>query len=388
MKILCITSRIPWPLEKGDKLRIYHQLRMLSRQHELILFAVNDGDVHPDALKALAPFCSKQVYHTHSKWQLMVNLIRGLFNGKPFQVAYFNSYSAVKKLRKLIAEEKPEAVYCQLIRTAPYHAFFPADIPSVLDYMDVFSKGVERRIPKVPWLLRWIYRMEWKRLLRYEREVFNEFRSHTVISAQDRDLLPLENNSSLVVVPNGVDTYFFTPTDAVKTHELIFNGNMNYPSNIESAVFIVKEVLPLVWKRMPGVRLMISGASPAPTVMALASEQVTVTGWVDDIRDNFNASRILIAPMKSSIGLQNKLLEGMAMGLPCITTALSNNALGAIPGEEILIAETAQEYASAICSLLEQPEEARRIAERGHRLVHEKFDWQSATSKLEILFTK
>lgn len=384
MKILCITSRVPWPLEKGDKLRIYHQLKQLSARHELVLFALNDAPLHPEAEAELRKYCRRVEIHTHSRLQLLLNLFRGWWNGQPFQVAYFTSAAARKQLEQLIREERPDRIYCQLIRTAEYRLAAP-DIPGVLDYMDVFSKGVERRINNVAWYKRWLFRMEWKRLLRYEANVFSRFEQHTIISAQDRDLLPVTDKQQIAVIPNGVDTTYFIPGADKKNFELLFNGNMNYPPNIESAQFLVNQVLPFVRKKHPHVRLLISGASPAPEVLALAGEGVEVTGWVDDVRDSYRQSMILVAPMMISIGLQNKLLEAMAMQLPCVTTSLSNNALKAIPGEHLLIAETAEEFALQIGYLLEHPEKAAAMAAAGREFVNARFDWSASTAKLEQL---
>lgn len=384
VKILCITSRVPWPLEKGDKLRAYHQLKRLALRHEVTLFAVTDTPVHPDAKKELGAFCKNVVIVHHGGIRLLINLAGAIFSSLPFQVAYFTSAGAMKAFRKCFDESRPDAVYFQLIRTAEYRLSLPSDVRTVIDYMDVFSKGVERRIPNVSWHKRWLFRAEWKRLLRYERSVFGRFSRHTVISEQDRNLLPVDRPDAIVVVPNGVDTAWFSPDRSIrKDFELLFNGNMNYPPNVESAVFLVREVMPLVWQHHPHVRLLISGADPSPEVRALAGEKVVVSGWVEDVRDNFNRSRILVAPMKSIIGLQNKLLEAMAMGLPCVTTSLSNNALGAKVGEEIVVADTAAEFAAAVDKLLTDEGLSLRIAENASRLVREQFAWEAFSAKLE-----
>ena len=385
MKILCITSRVPWPLEKGDKLRIFHQLKQLSAHHELVLFAVNDKPLHPDALAELKKFCSRVEVHTHSRMQLLLNLLRGGWNGQPFQVAYFTSPAAQRRLKQVVQEERPDWIYCQLIRTAEYRKSAP-DLPAVLDYMDVFSKGVERRMANVAVYKRWLFRLEWKRLLRYEAAAYHQFNRHTVISAQDRDLLPVADCRAVEVVPNGVDTDYFHPQDGEKSFELLFNGNMNYPPNIESAQFLVNRVLPLVRKKHPNVRLLISGASPAPEVLSLAGEGVVVSGWVEDVRDSYRKSSILVAPMMISIGLQNKLLEAMAMQLPCVTTSLANNALQAVPGEQLLLAETAEEFAAQICYLLEHPDKASEMAANGLQLVASRFNWATCTAALERMF--
>lgn len=382
MKIVFITSRVPWPLEKGDKLRAYHQLKNLSKKNKIILCAINDTKLHPEAETELKKFCEEIHIYNISKIQIFFNLLRGLFNGLPLQVAYFTSTTAIAKINTLIQEKKPDRIFAQLIRSAEY-ARYQKNIPTVLDYMDIFSKGIERRINKVNILWRWLFKMEWKRLLKYEAAVYNDFDASTIISQQDRDLLPLPFSTSIAVIPNGVDTNFFKPFPATKDYELLFNGNMNYPPNIESVVYLVEKVLPIIWKKKPTLRLLISGASPSNEVLALQSEKVTVTGWVDDIRLSFARSKILVAPMQSSIGLQNKLLEAMAMKLPCITTSLSNNALKAIPDSQILVADSPEQFAIQIQLLLDRPEKAAQLAENGYQMVLDRFNWEQCCNLLE-----
>ncbi|HLG02841.1 MAG TPA: hypothetical protein VI731_04560, partial [Bacteroidia bacterium] len=191
MKILCITSRVPWPLEKGDKLRAYHQLRHLGNRHEVILCAINDTEIHPDALEELKKFCSEIHVFPLSKAAVAVNLTKGLFSGLPFQVAYFTNGRARRRIDAVIRKTSPDRIYCQLIRTAEYARHHP-NIPRIIDYMDVFSKGIERRISKVGVLKRGAFRSEWKRLLKYEADIFPDFEAHTIISTQDRDLIPVK----------------------------------------------------------------------------------------------------------------------------------------------------------------------------------------------------
>jgi glycosyltransferase involved in cell wall biosynthesis len=254
--------------------------------------------------------------------------------------------------------------------------------------MDIFSKGIERRKSTDAFYMRPFLWMEHRRLIRYERKVFSYFNNRTIISEQDRSFIPHPEKDKVVVVPNGVDTSFFRPVQQQKKYELLFNGNMNYPPNIESVQYLVEKVMPYVWSKMPGVRLLISGASPSDAVLALATDRVIVSGWVDDIRENFAKSKILVAPMQISIGLQNKLLEAMAMQMPCITSSLANNALGAKPGEQILVADSPEQYARHIIDLLQNEGKAKQIAMNGYQFVIQKFNWQHTTAILERLISK
>ncbi|MBC8085151.1 MAG: glycosyltransferase, partial [Hymenobacter sp.] len=188
------------------------------------------------------------------------------------------------------------------------------------------------------------------------------------------------------VVRNGIDTGFFQPRPASATHDLLFCGNMNYHPNVDAAGFLALEILPLVRRTHPAARLLIAGTSPAPRVLALASEAVTVSGWVEDIRDAYAAARVFVAPMRVGTGLQNKLLEAMAMERPSVTTPLANNALHGRPGQDLLVGESAAELAAGISSLLDDAEAAARLGTRGRLFVREHYDWEASTNQLEALF--
>jgi len=387
MKLFVLLSRVPYPLEKGDKLRAFNQIKELSKKHQIILFALNDTKLDERALTELKKYCVAISIVKFSKFTVFFNLLRAFFNGKPLQVGYFYFDKAQKKVDELIAKHKPDHIYCQLIRTAEYIKKYP-HIPKTLDYMDVFSKGMERRKSTELFYMKPFLAMEYRRLKRYENKVFSYFNNKTIISEQDKNFIPHPQKQTIVVVPNGVDTSYFKPIVHKKEFELLFNGNMNYPPNIESVEYLVEKVMPYVWNKMPQVRLLISGASPNATVLDLASDKVIVSGWVDDIRMNFAKSKILVAPMQISIGLQNKLLEAMAMQLPCITSTLANNALGAKPNEQILVADSPEQYARHIIDLLQNETKAKQIAMNGYQFVVNGFNWQSTTSILEKLISK
>lgn len=387
MKLFVILSRVPYPLEKGDKLRAYNQIKELSKKHQIILFALNDSTIDDRALIELKKYCVAISIVKFSKFTIFFNLFRSLFNGMPLQVGYFYFSKAQKKIDELIKKHNPDHIYCQLIRTAEYIKKYP-QIPKTLDYMDVFSKGMERRKRTGPFYLKPFLGMEYKRLLKYENKVFDYFTTKTIISEQDKSFIPHPQKDKIIVIPNGVDTSYFKPIQYKKEYELLFNGNMNYPPNIESVCYLVEKVMPYVWNKLPKTRLLISGAHPNAAVVELASDRVIVTGWVDDIRMNFAKSKILVAPMQISIGLQNKLLEAMAMQLPCITSSLANNALGAKPDDQILVADTPEQYARHIVDLLQNETKANQIALSGYKFVIDRFNWTSTTAILEKLISR
>ena len=191
-----------------------------------------------------------------------------------------------------------------------------------------------------------------------------------------------------MVVANGVDTDFFRPVEKEKSYDLVFTGNMGYPPNINSAEFLVNEILPEILPHKPDLRLLIAGANPHLRVMVLKSAQVDVSGWVPDMRECYAGAKIFIAPMQIGTGLQNKLLEAMAMQVPCITSPLAFQALNARDGEDILVAQTPKEYAAHILTLLNNPAQAQKIALKGYNLVHQNFNWEKETNKIDKLIRK
>jgi len=386
MRIFFLLPRVPYPTEKGDKLRAFHQIKQLSRHHEIILCSLNDSVLHKDALHVLHKYVKAVHVISLDKFSILFNIVKALFNGRPMQVGYFYSDSAKKQILKLIDQYKPDHIFCQLIRVAEYVKDSP--IPKTIDYQDVFSKGIDRRIALSPFYLRPFLKIEHRRLQNYERMVFDRFDNKIIISEPDRDLIPHPEKDKIVVVANGVDTEFFLPMEKEKKYDLLFTGNMGYPPNINAAEFLVNQILPKLLPQKHDLKLLLAGANPNLRVMVLKSGNIDVSGWVPDMRECYATAKVFIAPMQIGTGLQNKLLEAMAMQVPCITSPLAFQALHARDGEDILVAETPDEYVKHILFLLNNPAKAKEIGMNGHRFVHENFSWEKETAKIEALINK
>jgi sugar transferase (PEP-CTERM/EpsH1 system associated) len=384
MKIFVLLSRFPYPLEKGDKLRAYHQIKELSKNHEIILCALSDVKVSKESYDKLAKICKEVEIIRLPKWKIYWNMLyQLLFTDISLQVAYFYNKSAQKKINLLLEEYKPDHIYCQLIRVTEYVRKSPYS--KTLDYMDALARGMERRIENAPFYLKFFLKLETIRLKRYEHFIFEDFDNTTIISKQDRKLIVNVNNHNVKVVPNGVDYGTYKFKEEEKCYDLIFTGNMGYPPNIESVIYLVKRIMPIVWETHPLIKLVIVGAEPDSKVIALKGDKVMVTGWVDDISEYYSKSKVFIAPMQIGTGLQNKLLEAMAMKLPCITSQLANNALGAIHDKNIFIGEEPSEYANHVIQLLENNKVYSRISNEGYNFVKENYTWEGTTSLLENL---
>ena len=387
MKLLVLLSRFPYPLDKGDKLRAFHQLRHLARHHEVCLFALSDELVTAADYAAVQPLCAGGLHvHRLSRPGIALNMTRALAQRLPLQVGYFYDRTAQNQLDALIRQFQPDHVYCQLIRMAHYLRAYTPQLPMTLDYMDVFSKGMLRRAENAPVWQQPLWLREGRRLRAYEARAFDWFRHHTIISDQDRQLIEHPHRAQIQVVLNGIDTQYFQPRPTETTHELLFCGNMSYHPNVDAAVFLAEEILPLVRQLHPEARLLIAGTTPAARVQALASAAVTVSGRLPDIRVAYAVAQVFVAPMRVGTGLQNKLLEAMAMERPCVTTPLANNALRGRPGEDLLVGESAPDLAALIIGLLNDPVAAAQLGRQGRLFVQAHYDWEAATNKLEALF--
>ena len=385
MKIFVLLPRFPYPLEKGDKLRAYNQVKYLSKNHEIHLCALSDINIDPDHVKAVESFCKSVHIARLSRISIYINLLLSFISGKPLQVGYFYSRKANRKIHQLIAEIQPDHIFCQLIRVAEYMKGI--DIPKTLDYQDIFSKGVERRIKNSAFYWKPVLKLEYKRLLKYEYEVFSWFNNKTIISKPDRDLIPHPERDKIEIVINGVDTEYFKPMNIEKEYDLVFIGNMGYPPNVNASEYLVKEILPVLQQSKPNIKVVLAGATPHPSVLALKSKNVHVTGWVEDIRECYAKAKIFIAPMQIGTGLQNKLLEAMAMKIPSITSPLANFALEAQDGKEILVGNSPKEYTDLIIQLLDDADLNETISNNGYLFVHKNYVWDAATEKLENLIT-
>ncbi len=386
MKLLILTSRVPWPLDKGDKLRIYHQIRYLSKDYDVELIALSTENENPNSKDELLKYCSKVHFINISKFDIIIGLIRAYFRGLPFQLGYFYNSKANKKIQKIIKDSKPDFLYGQLVRVAEYLRKY--NIPKVLDLQDAFSAGLKRRSQKTSGPFKYILNHEYKRMLSYEQNELGDFDGLSIITDADKKLLPASIQSKTEIVANGVDFDFFSPKNDIKKFDVVFTGNMGYPPNILAANYLINEIMPLVWKKYPQTKVLLAGSSPHSSVSALASSRVEVSGWLNDIRDAYSESEIFVAPMQIGTGLQNKLLEAMSMSIPCVTSQLANKALKATNDVNILIAkdDSPEEFADAIIKLIENSEIKNRISENASVFVKQNYDWQNAVNSLKNLF--
>jgi len=381
MNLLILTSRFPFPIDKGDKLRIYYQIVELSKIYNIHLISISDIKIDQSAKDEMEKYCSSVHVYKINLINRTFNLLRTFINNKPFQVNYFYSLSIQKKIDQKIKEIKPDHIFCQLIRMA-WYLKGQFKIPSTLDYMDAFSKGIERRVDKSPFWKKPLFMMEHERLKSFENLAFEFFQNHCIISNSDLEFIFHEKKHLIQVIPNGINTEYFSKNKYDIKYDLVFTGNLNYAPNINAATYICKEIYPLLKIKFPTIKILIVGSNPSSRVKKLANNDITIKGWQDDIRKSYCSGKIFFAPMRIGTGLQNKLLEAMSLEIPCVTSSLANQSLQANHKENIYIGDSTNECISIISYLLKHEEIRDEIGKKGRKFVLENFSWKKSTDQL------
>ena len=394
MKVFVLTSRIPFPLEKGDKLRLHHQLKHLGETHEVTLCCLSDSGLTEEQHGALRPMVKEIHVVRLSLMRRIWRMAWSWASRLPFQVVWFTERKAKRHIRELIQAHQPDVIYCQLVRCAEYVKDLH-ELPKVLDYMDALSAGMHRRSHTKSSLhqraTQWLFRTEGTRLARYESRVFDYFDACTIISQNDRLLIQHRDRDRIELIPNGVDLEAFAPKTLSKVAStnapvILFTGNMSYPPNVDAAQHLVEDILPLV--SHPTVRVVLAGAEPKPNLKALASDRVTVTGWVDDIVEVYQQATLFVAPLRIGTGLQNKVLEAMATELPCVLSPHAFAPLNLPSTDHAVVCDSAQSFATAIDDLLNAPQKATHMAQRARTSIEAQFTWQVHSESLAQLLSE
>ncbi len=388
MKILILASRFPYPLEKGDKLRLYHQIKALSQTYELVLCALSDEKVDEKSLAEMSQFCHKIYILSFSKFSILTNIWSIFLSKIPLSVLYFYHFRLQKKINRIVSEELPDHIYCQLIRCSEYVKDVP--IPKTIDFMDDFATIMSRRANQSSFLKKWFFNWESSKIIYYQNKILKKFNSHTIISTSDKDSIALDVKNTLSVIPNGIDLEYFYPQaeGSKKKYDLVFVGNMGYHPNVEAAKILVEKICPLVRKSFPQLNILIAGVRPTKEVLALKSQNIHVTGWLEDIRIAYASSKIMVVPNFLGAGQQNKIMEAMAMGLPCVTTDLVNSSYNATDNEQIMIGNSVQELAAKIIILMTNQIIYKKLSRNGLLFVQNEYSWAKSGAHLEKLLSK
>jgi sugar transferase (PEP-CTERM/EpsH1 system associated) len=406
MQILYLAHRIPYPPNKGDKIRSFNQIKYLAGRHAVDVACLVDDPadlVHKNELNAL---CRRVEVHPLPVRQARIKGLITLLLGKSISQGYFYRRSLQHVVDAWLKKHAYDIVLCFSSPMAEYlfHSHF-LDLNSgssgngqagkrprlVMDFCDVDADKWSQYSRSTPFPLNRLYALESRRLLAFDARVNKTMDDSLFVSTKEAELFQtlVPKARCLRVIPNGVDHAFFHPNAASgpgpgqASLELLFTGAMDYQPNVNGIVWFCREVLPLIQIRHPLIGLTIVGANPTPEVRALASSRIKVTGFVPDIRPGYATAHVAVVPLRLARGVQNKVLEAMAMGKPVVATSAAVQGIQPLTDEPLFVADTAADFAAAVCRILEDPHLAQSLSHRGRKFVMQRFDWEKNMRELE-----
>jgi sugar transferase (PEP-CTERM/EpsH1 system associated) len=385
MRIAYLAQRVPYPPDRGDKIATYHQVRYLSSRHEVDVFCLvqNDHDV------ACANSLSGLVASVHTARVSTIGAIArcasAVVTSAPLTPGLCRADGLMKKF-EIAHRQRPFDVALVYSSSMAQYVEGYATLPRVMEFADLDSLKWAQYAQTSRWPLEWIYARESRLLLAYERRIARAF-GHSVVCTQKEldDLRRLLPDASASCIPNGVDLDFFHPmANPHDASNLVFTGVMDYRPNVDAMVWFAEEVLPRIRVAVPAATLTICGARPTRPVRRLAGiPGIEVTGRVPDVRDYLARAAVCVVPLRMARGIQNKLLEAMAMGLPCVATR--QTAEGLLPDvlRAVRVADDAEQFAAATAGLLVDRATATALGRLARTMVETHYRWDDQLSILE-----
>lgn len=391
MRLLFLTSRLPYPPNRGDRYRVFNFLKRLSADHEIELISLIEDESERVNAQRLTAYCRNVHAVPQSRRQSILTVVRNAWRQTPLQVSYYQSGAMRRKVDEVTAEASFDAVYVHLFRMAPY-ATRLRNIYRIVDLTDVISAEIKLSLPYRGLFSRALHAVEQARIERHERAVAEDCDEAWLISERDRQTLARScPQANLHVVPNGVNPdQFHTTEDAAEPDSdqnlLLFVGNMSVLHNIDAARYLVNEILPLVHKSLPNVRVKVAGAEPAREVIALdRTPVVSVTGYVDDLNRALNEAAVFVAPLRFAAGVQNKVIDAMAAGRAVVTTGIVNQGIGAVPGRDLLVADEPAALAAHVVALCRDPDRRRNLGAAARLYAREHFQWDLVAERMRMI---
>lgn len=387
-RILYLTTRLPYPVVGGDRLRMYNilkQLKLLGYEVTLISLVTQDDDIR--GAMEHNEFYSKLITVSFNRKMAYLYAAKAVFNDKPFIVEYFYSREMQKVVDNLLKKENFDIITGYMIRIAPYLEKYK-DENIIIDFVDAVSMMYQRRIKNVQSLWdKFKIGIEYIKVKNYEKKCTKIFKMQTVISQTDKDYIEkFVKKSNIKIVGNGVDTEYYKPVDYLKENKICFVGSMQYIPNSEAAIYFATKVFPLVKKSIPDAKFKIIGANPRKDLFEAVKEVegVEITGKVDDVREYMKDCKVSVCPVKIAGGIQNKILEAMAMGIPVVTTPEGAEGIGV--NEEVLeVANSDEEYARKVIELIKNEQKSYEISKKSRDFVVDNFSWTKVGDKLDEL---
>ena len=381
--LLYLVHRLPYPPNKGDKVRSYHLLKHLAAKHRVFLGTFIDDPADEEYLDATRAFCADMHVARLDPRVAKLLSLRGLFNRQALSLPYYDNAGLQAWVDRTLASRNIDAalifssVMAAFVRKAPH-------LPTLVDFVDVDSLKWTQYADNHRWPLSWLYRREGQRLLAFERSVAARAERSFFVTEGETDLfrgLAPECATKVEAMCNGVDADYFSPRHPLPSPfqadelPLVFTGAMDYWPNIDAVNWFATEMLPRLLQDWPSARFYIVGRSPTPAVQALTGAHVVVTGMVPDVRPYLQHAAVVVAPLRLARGVQNKILEAMAMGMPVVASQECSTAIDATPERDFLTAASAAEFVAQVNAMLRERARAREIGAAARRQVVARYSW-------------
>jgi sugar transferase (PEP-CTERM/EpsH1 system associated) len=387
VRILFLSQRVPYPPNRGDKITTWRLIERMRRAHEVtcVAFAHGAGDLRAAGeLERLGVPTVAVPLRRGAKLRSLPLLL----TTKPLTLGVYGSSRLQQEVDRLVPRAELAYAY-----SSSMGAFLErhAGLPRVMHFAELDSDKWRQYAERSRGPARWIYRREQRTLLELERRIARTFSENVFCTPLEQQVFERAvPGASSIVVRNGVDLERFAPApERSEPGHVAFTGVMDYLPNADACVHFAREVLPRVRERYPSAHFSIVGAHPTSRVRRLARlRAVEVTGFVPDTRDWLARASVAVAPLRIARGIQNKVLEALAMGLPVVGTTAATQGIEGTPGEHYLVADDAEAEAEAIRGLLADPAAARALGMRGRRLVEERYDWERTLEPLDRLLER
>jgi len=397
--VLYLVHRIPYPPNKGDKLRSYHLLRALAAEHRVFLGTLVDDPADMAHVNTLRSMCVDVCALPLRPVSALLRSAWALVTRDPITLHHFRNAALSRWVARTVQNQGIQRIVAVSSAMAPYALAHPA-VPLVMDFVDTDSAKWAQYAATHPLPMRWIYAREASRLAMYERQVAANAERCVFATSRERDLFLLsgpEPHCAVEVLDNGVDTDHFAPDPQRLSPfvpgetALVFTGTMSHWPNVDAVLWFARDVLPALRQRRPGLRLHVVGRAPSPALQAAAANAgagLVLTGAVDDVRPWLQHAAVVVAPVRLARGVQNKVLEGLAMGRPLVTSSDCAGALGAQPGAHLLTAGSATEYQQAVETLLDAPSTAAAMGQAARLRMQQAHAWPQRLAGVRTWFER
>ncbi len=354
LRIFYIAQRVPFPPDRGDKIVSFHTVRHLARHHEVHIFCVADGPGDLANVAGLGEIVASVTAVPGGGWRAKLRALVALVTGRPLSVAMMDEPALHQAVGEGFGRLRPDLLFVFSSNVAQFAGPF-AGTPRIMHFVDLDSAKWTGYARSTPPPMGWIYGIEGRRMLAYERAIAHEFSYSLVCTDAERaDFEALIPGAPVRTAAIGVDLEYFTSAGVVKIPgRLVFTGVMDYLPNVDAVTWFARDILPVVRQSVPAAHFVICGTRPSSAVMALARlPGVMVTGRVPDVRPYLDQAEVFVGPLRIARGIQNKVLEAMAMGLPVVTTRQVWRGTAFAEGDGGLVADEAGEFAARVVDLL------------------------------------